>query len=213
MSVAKRDVTDVAYVERQFNTDEPKVDKSANLEEGIMTTATLKKTPAKTIAKKSVAKKSVAKTPATKVTTSTPRRTDDELRALAEKLWAQGITAPFAMSKATRGTSEFVLSRRFIQIATQVIESHGGKPVSKKAARESSNGSLDTLNALKAEFEAVKKWKANGSKGAKPATPVTDKKNAQLEAKAAKNRKALDAKKTLIAQAKTAKVAKKTATK
>lgn len=186
-----------------------------------MTVATAKKPAVKKTAKKvpapaktTSAKKAIAK--AKKVVAKkaaverTPKRSDAELRALAEKLWAQGITAPHAMSKATRGTSEFVLSRRFIVIATEVIASHGGKPVTVKAARTTSGKTptVDRLNGMKVEYETIKKWKANGMKGDSPATPLIDAKNAEMTAKAAKTAKATEQKKSLAA----VHIAKKSAT-
>jgi hypothetical protein len=174
-----------------------------------MTNATATKTTVKTTAKKSVAKKSVAKkTPAVKTpvtkkpvvnkTLVTPRKTDDELKALAQKLWDAGVTSgPFAMSKATRGTADFVLSRRFIEIAKTVIAENGGAVRATKKSSVKSTGSLDIVEAMKREHAALKAWKSGGMKGDSPATPTLDKRNAELKAKADATKKSLATKKAV----------------
>jgi hypothetical protein len=187
-------------------------------------TTAAKKTTVKSPAKKAVAaKKPATKKPVAKKVTAkktpvvrTPQRSDDELKALAERLWSEGITAPHAMSKATRGTSEFVLSRRFIKIAQAVIDSHGGKPVGEKktvGGAKVAAATVERLNGMKAEYEAIKKWKAGGMKGDSPKTPLIDAKNAELAAKNARAAKQLATKQALASVHTAKKVAKKTAKK
>ena len=180
----------------------------------------VKKTPAKRVAtpkktttpvKKTTPTKKAApaKTtkPAVKKTSTRITKSDAELKALAERLWAQGVTSgPHAMSKATRGTADFVLSRRFIKIAQEVIDSHGGKVTAARERKLSAKrtGSLDTLTLMKQEHAALKAWKASGMKGDSPATPTLDKRNAEIKAKSDATKSALATKKAVASVKKSA---------
>jgi hypothetical protein len=60
--------------------------------------------------------------------------------------------------------------------------------------------SKDDVDAMRAEGAVLKEWKAAGSKGERPATPVTDARDAELKAKEAKRTEPATTKKAATAK-------------
>lgn len=84
--------------------------------------------------------------------------------------------------------------------AERTAGSNGGtEPVNGNGLTNSQQAKADRIAAMKAEGAAVKAWKAAGEVGPKPATPVSDKAEADLKAKEAKAAGKTEATKELAA--------------